>query len=73
EPSAHEAPAADATGARLVAAELPAPVAPQRRLNAETFNGRPNGANPQSTAKDEPAPTMTLALASGAPLRGLLH
>ena len=73
EPPAYEAPAIDATGARLVAAEPPAPVTPQRRLNAEAFNGRPNGANAQTTGKDEPAPTMTLALASGAPLRGLLH
>lgn len=67
-----ESPKMDATPLRTATAEPPAPDAP-RRLSTEAFNGRPTGDNRQVSAPSAPEPLMTLALASGSPLRGRLH
>lgn len=53
--------------------EVASPPPPPRLLRAEAFAGRPAGASLPREADMEPAPLMTLALASGSPLRGLLH
>ncbi len=63
----------DATATRAVAPQSQEQPSPQRRLSTEAFNGRPNGANLLVRTEDEAEPTMALALASGRPLRGLLH
>jgi hypothetical protein len=74
EPSpAEDATEAQATPLRTVTAQAPVLDAPQRLLSADAFNGRPQGVRPAAIAEEQPAPLMTLALASGSPLRGLLH
>lgn len=61
------------TRLRTVAAEPQMREAPLRRLSTEAFNGRPNGAQPPTMVRGEAEPVMTLALAGGSPLRGLVH
>lgn len=62
-----------AASVRDVMSEPPALETPQRRLSVAAFNGRPHGVTAPAIAPSEPEPVMTLALASGRPLRGLLH
>ena len=71
--AADETPDDSDAEVRAVVSEPPALEAPLRRLSVEAFNGRPHGVTAPMIALSEAEPIMTLALASGRPLRGLLH
>ena len=71
--AADETPDDSDAEVRAVVSEPPALEAPLRRLSVEAFNGRPHGVTAPMIAPSEAEPIMTLALASGRPLRGLLH